>query len=191
MKRTLLALLSIFALLTSATADPSKFGVANYADIQAAYYKTQIEEQALAKLRQGEEAKLKGPAEEGKKLMEAQKNAQALLNDNLLSAARRQQTLSELGERAAKIGELKLQLQKQELESRNLISVQAKQVQASILSDISTAVAEVAKAKKLHFVYNTAFGIEGVPALGYFAPDQVTDITKDVIAKLNEKAPES
>ena len=178
-------ILLFLTFLASVSADPSKVGIANYAKIQRGYFKTEVEKRALDELRIEEEAKLAESVQRGKEMVDLQRTAQGLLNDPTLSRQRKDLIQAEIEQRNAEIRKLQTLLQ-----NRTEVSRRAAQVQTTLLSDISNAVREIAEAKGLHFVHNTGFGIEGVPALGYFAPDQVTDITAEVLAKLNEKAPE-
>ena len=173
----------------TAQESPSQLGSVDYKKIQAAYFRTEIEQASFETMREEKQAELVGPVDEIQDLADAQKMARRVMQDPTLSSAKRQEAADEARKRAEKITELNAQVAKQQQDANAELGAHIALVQADIVTEINAAIKAVAERKKLSAVYNQSFRDSGVPAFPYFAPE-VADVTDEVIQLLNQDAPE-
>lgn len=192
MKPALLTLLALLALAPVASAE-LKAGSVDFAKVQRHYYRTEMERKSLEQLREEEIKKLEEPINkaraEAETLIKAQQEAQKQLEDPTLSEEKKKPILAGAQERAAKINDLQRQAAELQASARDVLAREVNEAGAALLQEIQEAIRIVAEEKGVDFVMNRAFGVSGVPTFPYVSAKNVTDLTDDVIGKLNKNAP--
>lgn len=193
MPRFLLFLLP-FAFIAPVQSAELVAGMVDFPKIQRHYYRTAMEQKAITEKREEETKKLEETVTSNKakveELLKAQQEAQKLLQDPTLSDAKKQETLAAAQKRAGEITEFQTKVQQQQLAARNTLIQQADQANISLLKEINDAIRVVAEKNSVDFVMNRSFGVRGIPTFPYTSAKNILDLTDEVIAKLNQSAPE-
>lgn len=174
----------------AAQAEDLKVGLIDFARIQKEYYRTekersQFEADRAEKLKLIEERKASL-----KDLIQKQQAAQKKLGDPTLSNDNKEGILAEGKERAGQIMSLERETVETESQMQKELADSANAIQRSLTKEIYDVIGEIAEAKDMDFVLNRTFGINGVPTVAYSSEKRIPDFSDEVIAQLNENAPE-
>ncbi|MEM7011339.1 MAG: OmpH family outer membrane protein [Verrucomicrobiota bacterium] len=183
-----------FCLIAQSQAEELIGGMVDFPKIQRHYYRTAMEQKAITEKREEAATKLEETLNENRakieELLKAQQDAQKQLDDPTLSAAKKEETLKAAQDRAAEINKFQTEVQQQQLESRNALIQQADSANVALLNEINDAIRTVAEKNSVDFVMNQKFGLSGIPTFPYVSARKILDLTDEVIAKLNQSAPE-
>lgn len=157
--------------------------VVDIAQVHTSYYKTKIAQDALNVSLEPTNAEIKRlETEHNKILEEAQEVEKKLSNSALTDDAKKEIVQKELAPKAQKMNEIKAQLQNLVNNTRNEVAKQRNETLALHRQEILAEIKKIAEAKKASFVVEKQ--------VCHFAISSA-DITEEVIAALNAKAPKN